>query len=107
MQRSKRLVGKLGAGFDKKEALVAAHRWAGAAGSIGYPEITRTARELEVALQQSGSGSRKRTRELLVRVSQLFAEAVESNPQEPAPRFIETSSTPHKQDAGYAEGKRA
>ena len=105
MQHSKRLVGKLGAGFDKKEALVAAHRWAGAAGSIGYPEITRTARELEVALQQSGSGSRKLVRELMERVSQLFAEAVESNPPEPAPRFIETSSVPHKQDAGFSEGK--
>src|SRR5207245_3514912 len=72
MQHSRRFVGELDADFDKKEALVAAHQWAGAAGSIGYPEITRTARELEVALQQNGSGSSKRTRELLVRLTELF-----------------------------------
>src|SRR5438094_799971 len=79
MQHSRRFVSELDTDFDKKEALVAAHQWAGAAGSIGYPEITRTARELEVALQQNGSGSSKRTRELLVRLTELFAEAVESD----------------------------
>lgn len=103
IQQCKQFASKFGAGFDKKEAFVAAHRWAGAAGSIGYPDITKAARELEIVLHQNGSGSTKRTRELVGRLAQLFAEALESNRQEPTSPFIEASSAPHR-SADYVEG---
>jgi two-component system, OmpR family, phosphate regulon response regulator PhoB len=52
-------------------------------------------------LQQNGSGSTKRTSELLVKLAQLFAEAMENDQQEPASPFIEASSSPLKQ---YTDG---
>ncbi len=98
MEQCKQLAGKLGAGFDPKEALVAAHRWAGAAGSIGYPEITLAARELESVLQQNGPGMTQRISELLVKLAQLFAAAQASQPA-----VIEASSAAHKQRNGDGE----
>jgi len=77
VQQSSRLTSMLGAAFDCSEALVTAHRWAGSAGSIGYPEITQTARELEAMLQQNGSGSAEHVRGLLERLTQMFAAAAE------------------------------
>jgi len=100
MQQCKQLAGQLGGGFDKKEALVAAHRWAGAAGSIGYPDITLAARELENVLQQNGSGSTQRISELLVRLAQLFAGAQASEVASP---FIETSSLPQTQGSAHSQ----
>lgn len=78
-----RLMGTLGAGFDDAEARVTAHRWAGAAGSIGYPEITKAARELETVLEQNSPGSPERTRELLERLARMFAEAQAAEEQQP------------------------
>ncbi len=69
-----RLMRALDGGLDDAELRVAAHRWAGAAGSIGYPEITKTARELESVLEQNGSGSPQRVPELLKRLANLFAQ---------------------------------
>jgi CheY-like chemotaxis protein len=100
MQQCKQLAGKLGAGFDQKEALVAAHRWAGAAGSIGYPDITLAAREMESVLQQDGSGTTKRIIELRVRLAQLFAAAQATKPAAP---FIEAPSQPHAPRNGDGE----
>jgi two-component system cell cycle response regulator DivK len=78
LEQSGRLMGMLGAGFDPAEALVTAHRWTGSAGSVGYPEITETARELEAVLQQNGSGSTEHARELLERLARMFAAAREA-----------------------------
>jgi two-component system cell cycle response regulator DivK len=83
VQQSGRLMGMLGAAFNPAEALVTAHRWAGSAGSVGYPEITQTARELETVLQQNGSGSTERARELLERLTQMFAAAREASERPP------------------------
>src|SRR6202047_4726162 len=47
IQQNARLISTLGGDFDVAEALIAAHRWVGAGGSIGYPEISQNARELE------------------------------------------------------------
>ncbi len=74
-RQADRLIGTVGDGFDLADARVTAHRWAGAAGSVGYPEITRAARELETALEQNGAGSSQRVPELLKRLAQMFAEA--------------------------------
>jgi two-component system, cell cycle response regulator DivK len=84
VQESVRLIGTLGAGFNYAEALVTAHRWAGAAGSVGYPEITENARALEAVLRQNGSGSLDGTRDLLVRLALLFTRAMETDPRGPA-----------------------
>jgi len=74
---SGRLIGTLGSGLDQAQALVMAHRWAGTAGSIGYPEISRHARELETQLAQNGAASQAKTREALVHLARLFAEGLE------------------------------
>jgi two-component system cell cycle response regulator DivK len=79
VQLSKHLISTFGAGFDYGEAKVTAHRWAGAGGSVGCPEISRNARELEAVLQQNGSGSSLRTRELLIRLARLFSEAMRAD----------------------------
>ena len=86
LEQSRRLVGKLGPNFDEADALNLAHRWAGSAGSLGYPEITQTARELEAVLQWNGSGSPQLTRELLERLTRAFAEADQADGQIPAAR---------------------
>ena len=86
VEQSERLVRQLGVTFDHQNALVTAHQWAGAAGSIGYPEITQAARELETVLQQNGSGSMESTRELLMRLARLFTEALNSDPKPTAPQ---------------------
>jgi CheY-like chemotaxis protein len=86
MQQNARLIRTLAGDFDVTEALIAAHRWVGAGGSIGYPEISQNARELESVLQQNGPGSVARTRELLTRQAKLFADAMERQSRETGPR---------------------
>jgi len=58
-----RFIGEFESGFDDTSVRRAAHRWAGSGGSVGYPEVTRIARELETWVQ--GNGREPRTRELL------------------------------------------
>jgi len=79
IRQSERFINTLDAGFDDSEARIAAHRWVGAAGQIGYPEIAKTARQLEVLLQESSSGSMASIREGLLQLVQLFSEALEAN----------------------------
>jgi CheY-like chemotaxis protein len=93
VQQSGRLMGTLAPGCDSGEALVTAHRWAGSAGSVGYPEITETARELEAVLQQNGSGSMERARELLGRLTRMFAAAREAS-ERPGSASIESKADP-------------
>lgn len=76
MQQSGRLISTLGSGFDTVEALAIVEQWAGTAASVGLPEISHFARELETLLRQNGRGSMVRTRELLVRLARAFAESV-------------------------------
>lgn len=96
VDQSERLVNQFGAAFDREKALITAHRWAGAAGSIGYPEITRIARDLEAVLQKNGSGSMERTRQLLMRLAGLFAEALKSD-QLPSPAPTPGEEAPSKE----------
>ena len=110
MQETARLISILGTSFDDAEASVIAHRWAGSGGSIGYPEISQSARELESVLQQNGRGSQIRKRELLVRLARLFAEAIEKPPQtleltEQLPASPAASVAPPELVAGLS-GKR-
>ena len=72
------LNGALGAEFDYSELRVAAHRWVGAAGQVGYPEIAQNARDLEALLQESPSDPTAPVRELLMRLVRLFSEALEA-----------------------------
>jgi len=76
MQQSGRLISSLGSGFDTVEALAITERWAVTAASIGLPEISHFARELETLLRLNGRGSMVRTRELLVRLARAFAESM-------------------------------
>ena len=76
VQQSGRLISSLGSGFDTVEALSIVEQWAGTAASIGLPEISHFARELETLLRQNGRGSMVRTRELLVRLARAFAESM-------------------------------
>src|SRR2546427_6837659 len=43
--------------------------WVGTAGSIGFPEISVRAREMETVLEENGPGSAARGREILVRLA--------------------------------------
>ncbi len=76
MQQSGRLISSLGSGFDTVEARSVVQRWAVTAGSVGFPDISQYARELETLLDQNGRGSMVRTRELLVRLARAFAEGM-------------------------------
>ena len=87
-RQSELFLSALDADFHYSEARVAAHRWVGAAGQIGYPEIAQNARELETLLQQSGPGFMAPIREVLVRLVQLFSEALEAS-QQLAPAAVE------------------
>ena len=73
------LIGSLGDDFDNAEALATAHRWSGTAGSVGYSTIGQSARELENVLLKNGPVSPVKTREILVRLSRLFSEALETH----------------------------
>ena len=83
-RQAERLMNTLGDGFDSAEARVTAHRWAGAAGSVGYPEITQAARELETVLEQNGSVSPVRLQELVERLARMFAEAQAAEARQPS-----------------------
>ena len=76
MQQSGRLISSLGSGFDTVEALAITERWAVTAASVGLPEISHFARELETLLRLNGRGSMVRTRELLVRLARAFSEGM-------------------------------
>ncbi|HXI38846.1 MAG TPA: response regulator [Bryobacteraceae bacterium] len=92
MRQSERFINALNDGSDYSEVRVAAHRWVGAAGQIGYPEIAQNARELEALLQQSGLESIAPVREVLVRLMQLFSEAQEAGRRLPPASVAEEMS---------------
>jgi two-component system cell cycle response regulator DivK len=77
MQQAGRLMNALSTGQDCAEAQRISHRWAGTAGSIGFPEISARAREMETVLSENGPGSTVRGREVLVRLARLFADNLE------------------------------
>ena len=89
-----RLMSTLGNGFNTAEARVTAHRLAGAAGSIGYPEITQAARELETTLAQNDSASSQQVEGLLKRLAAMFA-AAQTGQQ---PRLDELDPQPEPAD---------
>jgi DNA-binding response OmpR family regulator len=77
MQQVEQLVNTLDTGLDGKTLRIVAHRWAGSGGSVGYPEVSRMARELEAAVRSEGQESIPRIRELLGMLRQLFSNAQE------------------------------
>src|SRR5579863_647510 len=96
VEQSGRLLSTLEAGFDQAQALVTLHRWVGAAGSVGYPEISQNARELETVLQQNGSSSQVRARELVTRLARLFTDALESDRGQPSGTQVAVQEAEHK-----------
>ncbi len=64
----------------KRQAEIEAHRLAGSLGSIGYPEGTRIAREIEGLLQDTGALTQERAPQL----SGLIAALRQALPQERA-----------------------
>lgn len=74
---SGKLISTLAFGFDQSEVQVMAHRWAGAAGSVGYPEISERARDLERRLTDNGAASQDDVRESLVHLARLFTEGLQ------------------------------
>lgn len=97
-RQADRLMSTLSSGFDAAEMRVIAHRWAGAAGSVGYPEITKVARELESILERNGSGSPRRVRELLQSLASMFAAAQAGE----SPRSTEPAAQPESADSALA-----
>jgi two-component system, cell cycle response regulator DivK len=96
IQENARLISTLSGEFDVADALIAAHRWVGAGGSIGYPEISQNARELESVLQRNGPPSLARTRELLARQAKLLADAMDRQMSENG--SLEPESNPVSED---------
>jgi len=78
MQQSERFVNSLNTDFNYAEVQSEAHRWAGAAGQIGYVEIAECARQLEALLHQRGTDSLTLVRKTLMRLVQLFSGAREA-----------------------------
>jgi len=72
---AEQLINSLDAGFDWNAARIVAHRWAGSGGSVGFPEVTRLAREIEAAVRSSQSETIPRIRELFENLKRLFSEA--------------------------------
>ncbi len=64
----------------RRQAEIEAHRLAGSLGSIGFPEGTRIAREIEGVLHDTATLSRERAPQL----SSLVAALRQALPQEPA-----------------------
>src|ERR1051326_6377642 len=91
-RQSERFISALHTEVDYSELRIASHRWVGAAGQIGYPEIAQNARELEALLQQSGLDSIAPVREVLVRLMQLFSEAQEAGRRLPPASVAEEMS---------------
>jgi DNA-binding response OmpR family regulator len=77
MQQVQQLINTLDTGLDGQALRIVAHRWAGSGGSVGYPEVSRTARELEAAVRSERHESIPRIRELLGVLQQLFSSAHE------------------------------
>ncbi len=75
MQQLQQLINTLDTGLDRKAARIFAHRWAGSGGSVGYPEVSRMARELEAAVQGDSHEADFRIHELLGMLRRLFSEA--------------------------------
>jgi len=91
--QSERFISALKTEFGYSEVRIAAHRWVGAAGQIGYPEIAQKARELEALLQQSGPDSMAPVREALDRLAGLFSEALEAGRRLPPAAMAEDLRT--------------
>jgi two-component system, cell cycle response regulator DivK len=86
-QEAARLIGMVDGGLNVSEARVTAHRWAGAGGQVGCPEISQKARELEAALQLSDPASVEPARALLLRLAELFGAAMEADEVPSVPSY--------------------
>jgi two-component system cell cycle response regulator DivK len=110
LEECRRLMGTLATGFNLPQAQVTAHRWAGAGGSVGCPEISRSGRELEGLLQQNRPGSLAHVRDLLVRLERLFTEATAkpTSPKKPeaAVATLEPQGVPSPALLAALSGKR-
>jgi two-component system cell cycle response regulator DivK len=91
--QTERFINALNTVVDYSELRIAAHRWVGAAGQIGYLEIAKKARDLEVIVQQSGPDSMALVREALDQLMELFSTAFETGGRLPP--------------AAMADGRRA
>jgi CheY-like chemotaxis protein len=103
-RQSEQFISALSAELDYSAARIAAHRWVGAAGQIGYPEIAQAARDLETLLQQSGSDPTAAAHELLVRLVRLFSEAVEAGRRLPPVAGGQRDGSAHTIDGASPAG---
>ena len=69
-----RLMDQVESGLNRNALRRMAHRWAGVAGTFGYPQISETASELEM-LAQRGSLEGDQLRSILTQLSELFMDA--------------------------------
>ena len=70
-----RLLDQIDSGINRNALRRLSHRWAGVAGTFGYPKISDVARELEI-LAQRGSMEPTQLRMVLTELSDLFMDAV-------------------------------
>ncbi len=74
-RQTMRLLDQLVSGLNRNSVRRLAHRWAGVAGTFGYPKISDAARELEM-LAHRGAVDQDQIRTVLVELSELFMDAV-------------------------------
>lgn len=85
-QQSRNLLDQLGSGFEPVVAARLMHQWVGAAGLLGYREISSLARELEQLLQERPLDNAQ-ARELLTSMVYAFSQPPEQLPR-PVPASI-------------------
>lgn len=75
-EESRRLIDSLDSHFDVSSARRISHRWAGIAGTLGFPQISHTALDTETLLEKSMVEIAGELRTKLEELAQLFADGV-------------------------------
>jgi len=80
MEETRHMLESLPYGFDVQKAQRFLHRWAGIAGTLGYSEITRKARESEQLLREPLAAIGEAFRQRLQEIASCFAAAASAHP---------------------------
>jgi two-component system cell cycle response regulator DivK len=82
------------------------HHWAGMGGTLGFPEITREARELEETLQKMPWNWKQRATQAFEQLHDLFARGIGSGDEVPFPTdLVENLKSKQVGLIGFSEGE--
>jgi len=82
------------------------HHWAGMGGTLGFPEITREARELDETLQKMPWNWKQRATQAFEQLHDLFAHSIGSGDEVPFPAdLVENLASKQVGLIGFSEGE--